>query len=439
MEMMQNLWSEKEWKSVDSLYHLITLCKRGGVDFSKIMPIVEGIEQNVLEKGDAELHTLLLKFEGVTRLSLLVSEEEFAEAESLLSDDLKNAIRLAYKNIFSFHYRQKRSVLDRKETAKGIICWQEFRAIEKVGLYIPGGTAPLFSTVLMLAIPAKIAECSEIILCTPPQKNGKIAPEVLWTAALCGVKTIFTSGGSQAIFAMAHGTESIPKVDKIFGPGNGFVTAAKMKVSSHTAIDMPAGPSEVLVIADENANAVFCAADLLSQAEHGADSQSVLVCTSQKKAEEILIETQKQLERLPRKEVAIESLKHSFAIIVKDLEEAIFVSNTYAPEHLILQTEEWESLLSKIQHAGSVFCGKYSCESAGDYASGTNHTLPTSAFARNFSGVSVESFGKWITFQHLSKEGIESIGKAVELMAEAEGLDAHKNAMTVRIEYKNSL
>ncbi len=437
MQFTQNLNEKSSWQNFSQKISPKKLCERGGIDFGKIFPIVEEIEKNILEKGDVYISELTEKFDGVKLENFLVPKSDFDEAEITVSEGFKKAIDQAYNNIFSFHSRQKRQNLEPQETSKGVFCWQEFRAIEKVGLYIPGGSAPLFSTVLMLAIPAIIAGCAEKIICTPPQKNGKISPEILYTAKKCGIEKIFMVGGAQAIFAMAYGTDQIPKVDKIFGPGNSFVTAAKMKISSHTAIDMPAGPSEVLVMADENANAVFCAADLLSQAEHGADSQSVLVCLSEKKAEEILEETKNQLEKLPRKEIAQKALENSFCVVCENLEEMIEFSNLYAPEHLILQLENWESITQKIQHAGSVFCGKFSCESAGDYASGTNHTLPTSAFARNYSGVCLESFGKWVTFQHLTQEGLEHLGDTIELMAEKEGLWAHGNAVKVRRKMKN--
>lgn len=432
MQFTQNLTLSSVWQNFSAEMSPQKLCERGGVDFGKIFPIVNEIEKNILEKGDVYISELTEKFDGVYLENFLVPESDFFEAENLVSSDFKKAIDQAYDNIFAFHQRQFPSSLDRKETSAGVWCWQEFRAIEKVGLYIPGGSAPLFSTVLMLAIPATIAGCSEKIICTPPQKNGKVSPEMLYVAKKCGITTVFMVGGAQAIFAMAHGTAQIPKVDKIFGPGNSFVTAAKMKVSSRTAIDMPAGPSEVLVIADENANAIFCAADLLSQAEHGADSQSVLVCLSQKKAEEILTETKNQLENLPRKEIAQKALENSFCVVCENLDEMIAFSNLYAPEHLILQLENWESITQKIQHAGSVFCGQFSCESAGDYASGTNHTLPTSAFAKSYSGVTLQSFGKWITFQNLTQEGLEKLGDTIERMAEKEGLFAHGNAVKVR-------
>jgi len=373
---------------------------------------------------------LARKFDGVEIKNFKVTEEEFKEAEKQISQDLKNAINLAKNNIEKFHKRQIPDNLAPEETCDWVVCYKQFRAIEKVGLYIPWWTAPLFSTVLMLAIPAKLAGCKKVILCTPPN----IAPEILYTAKLCWVDEIYKIGGAQAIFSMAYGTKQIPKVDKIFGPWNSFVTAAKMIVSSKVAIDMPAWPSEVLVIADKFANASFIAADLLSQAEHWVDSQVVLLSDNENKIREVLKEIKKQLNQLERKDISISALKNSFAILVDDIDEAIKVSNIYAPEHLILQVENYNKYISKIINAWSVFLWKYSCESAGDYASGTNHTLPTSGYAKSYSWVGLESFWKWITFQELNQNWIESIWKAVELMAQAEWLQAHKNAMSLRIE-----
>ena len=355
------------------------------------------------------------------------------EAEKAVSADLKAAIQLAHYNIHAFHEAQ-RFKSKKVETQPGVVCWQKSVAIQKVGLYIPGGTAPLFSTVLMLATPAKIAGCEEIVLCTPPGRDGKVNPAILVAARIAGVSKIFKAGGVQAIGAMAYGTESIPKVYKIFGPGNQYVMAAKQQVSLHdVAIDMPAGPSEVCVIADEHANIEFVAADLLSQAEHGIDSQVLLITTSEQVILDVQAEVNRQLELLPRKEMAQKALENSTLVLVKDKQEAIQLSNAYAPEHLIIQTTDYQKLAEKVVNAGSVFLGAYACESAGDYASGTNHTLPTHGYATAYSGVNLDSYCRKVTFQHLSEDGIRSIGRAVELMAEAEQLDAHKNAMTVRL------
>ena len=355
------------------------------------------------------------------------------EAEKAVSADLKAAIQLAHYNIHAFHEAQ-RFKSKKVETQPGVVCWQKSVAIQKVGLYIPGGTAPLFSTVLMLATPAKIAGCEEIVLCTPPGRDGKVNPAILVAARIAGVSKIFKAGGVQAIGAMAYGTESIPKVYKIFGPGNQYVMAAKQQVSLHdVAIDMPAGPSEVCVIADEHANIEFVAADLLSQAEHGIDSQVLLITTSEQVILDVQAEVNRQLELLPRKEIAQKALENSTLVLVKDKQEAIQLSNAYAPEHLIIQTKDYQKLAEKVVNAGSVFLGEYACESAGDYASGTNHTLPTHGYATAYSGVNLDSYCRKVTFQHLSEDGIRSIGRAVELMAEAEQLDAHKNAMSVRL------
>jgi histidinol dehydrogenase len=355
------------------------------------------------------------------------------EAERLVSAELKAAIQLAHYNIHAFHEAQQFKG-KKVETQPGVTCWQKSIAIEKVGLYIPGGTAPLFSTVLMLATPAKIAGCQEIVLCTPPGRDGKVNPAILVAARIAGVSKIFKAGGVQAIGAMAYGTESVPKVYKIFGPGNQYVMAAKQQVSLHdVAIDMPAGPSEVCVIADEKANIEFVAADLLSQAEHGIDSQVLLITTSEQVILDVQAEVNRQLDLLPRKEMAQKALENSTLVLVKDQKEAIALSNAYAPEHLIIQTKDYEKLAQQVVNAGSVFLGEYACESAGDYASGTNHTLPTHGYATAYSGVNLDSYCRKVTFQHLTAEGIQSIGHAVELMAEAEQLEAHKNAMTVRL------
>jgi histidinol dehydrogenase len=355
------------------------------------------------------------------------------EARNSVSADLQQAIEMAYSNIRKFHESQRfRS--KKVETQPGVVCWQKSIAIEKVGLYIPGGTAPLFSTVLMLATPAKIAGCKDIVLCTPPDREGKVNPAILMAARVAGVSSIFKIGGVQAIGAMAYGTETVPKVYKVFGPGNQYVMCAKQQVSlSDVAIDMPAGPSEVCVIADEMANPEFVAADLLSQAEHGADSQVILITTSYKLIDDVQQEVDRQLSSLPRKEIAQKALENSRIILVRDRKEAIDLSNAYAPEHLIIQTEDWELFAEHVVNAGSVFLGRYACESAGDYASGTNHTLPTHGYATAYNGVNLDSYCRKVTFQHLSEEGVRSIGHAVELMAEAEQLDAHKNAMTVRL------
>jgi histidinol dehydrogenase len=388
----------------------------------------------VKHRGDEAVKGYELKFDHVDLPTLEVSAEEMAEAETLVSDELKAAISLAHDNIRTFHEAQRfRS--KKVETQPGVTCWQKSVAIEKVGLYIPGGTAPLFSTVLMLATPAKIAGCGEIVLCTPPDRRGKVNPAILVAARIAGVSKIFKAGGVQAIGAMAYGTQTVPKVYKIFGPGNQYVMAAKQQVSLHdVAIDMPAGPSEVCVIADDTADARFVAADLLSQAEHGADSQVFLITTSHKVIDDVQKEVSRQLEQLPRKEIAQKALANSVLVLVRDMREAVALSNTYAPEHLVIQTEDYEKVAQRVVNAGSVFLGKYACESAGDYASGTNHTLPTHGYATAYNGVNLDSYCRKITFQHLTAEGVRHIGRAVELMAEAEQLDAHKNAMTVRLE-----
>lgn len=409
------------------------LLQRPHRDASELRETVKTVLDEIQSRGDAAVKEFELKFDKVQLETLQVSDAEMQEAESLVSDELKQALVLAHHNIEVFHASQKFEG-QKVETAPGVVCWQKSVAIEKVGLYIPGGTAPLFSTVLMLATPAKIAGCKEIVLCTPPNREGKVNPAILMAARIAGVSKIFKAGGVQAIGAMAYGTESVPKVSKIFGPGNQFVMAAKQQVSLHeVAIDMPAGPSEVAVVADDSANPVFVAADLLSQAEHGADSQAVMFTDSISLAEAVDAEVAKQLEALPRKELAAKSLEYSKLIVVKDLDEVIDICNEYAPEHLILAVKDYMGVAERVINAGSVFLGNYSCESAGDYASGTNHTLPTSGYAKAYSGVNLDSFCRKITFQELTAEGIRSIGKAVEIMAENEQLDAHKNAMTVRI------
>ncbi|ANF52573.1 histidinol dehydrogenase [Chryseobacterium glaciei] len=394
-----------------------------------IIEIFSEVEKN----GDKALIEFNKKFDSANVENITVSPEEIQNADSLISKELKQAIQQAKENITKFHASQQ-SKIEKIETTKGVVCWRENRAIEKVGIYIPGGTAPLFSTVLMLAIPAQLAGCKEIVLCSPPDKNGNINPAILYTAQLCGVSKIFKTGGAQAIAAMTLGTKSIPNVYKIFGPGNQFVVAAKEYAQNYgVAIDMPAGPSEVLVIADEKAIPAFCAADLLSQAEHGSDSQVIFISTDVKVFNETIEEIERQIKELPRNEFAQQSLNNSHFILLNTINEAIDFSNLYAPEHLILALNDFEKYIPQIQNTGSVFLGNYSCESAGDYASGTNHTLPTNGFAKNYSGVSLDSFVKKITFQHLSKEGLQNLGNTIEIMAEAEGLFAHKNAVTIRL------
>lgn len=409
------------------------LVKRPVLKREKLTQTITGIFDEVSRNGDRALIEFNKKFDNAEVENIKVSQEETDAADKLVDRDLKSAIRQAKENIAKFHASQIPDI-EKIETVKGVVCWRENRAIGKVGIYIPGGTAPLFSTVLMLAVPAQLAGCKEIILCTPPDRNGKINPAILYAANLCGITQIFKTGGAQAIAAMTFGTETIPAVYKIFGPGNQFVTAAKEYAQRFgVAIDMPAGPSEVLVIADEQAVPAFCAADLLSQAEHGSDSQVVFLATDEKILEETLKETEKQLAVLPRNELASEALQNSRFILLKTLEEALEFSNRYAPEHLILAVENAGNYISSIENAGSVFLGNYSCESAGDYASGTNHTLPTNGFTKNYSGVSLDSFVKKITFQHLSEEGLKKLGKTIEIMAEAEGLFAHKNAVSIRL------
>ena len=394
---------------------------------------VKKILEKVKEKGDKAVRKYTKEFDGVKLKKFTVSEKEIKAAAHLLSQDLKNAIEQARSNIEKFHRSQLEEVRV-IETMPGINCWRRSVGIETVGIYIPGGSAPLFSTVLMLAIPAMIACCKEIILCTPPSKDGSIDPSILYTAGLCGVTKIFKVGGVQAIAAMAYGTESIPKVFKIFGPGNQYVTAAKLLIQKDgIAIDMPAGPSEVLVIADKTADPDFVAADLLSQAEHGADSQVILLTTDEGLVERVLRCIEEQLNQLPRKEIARNALANSKIVLLNSIDEAIDLSNQYAPEHLILSCFNAEVLTGKIISAGSVFIGNFSPESVGDYASGTNHTLPTNGYAAMHSGVSVDSFVKKITFQQLTKEGLENIGNTVMQMAAAEGLDAHKNAVAIRL------
>ena len=409
------------------------ILKRPVMNTENLFDTVRSVIDRVKEEGDRAVLDYEEKFDKVVLASLAVSEEEQQEAENLVSEDLKAAIRLAKQNIETFHAAQ-RFEGKKVQTQPGGTCWQKAVAIEKVGLYIPGGTAPLFSTVLMLAVPARIAGCKEIVLCTPPGRDGKVHPAVLFAAKVAGVNRIFKAGGIQAIAAMAYGTESVPKVYKIFGPGNQYVTAAKQLVSLRdVAIDMPAGPSEVEVLADETANPIFVAADLLSQAEHGVDSQAILITTSVELQQAVKVEVERQLALLPRKEIAEKSLANSKLIVVDSMTEAIELTNAYAPEHLIIETEDYLSVAERIVNAGSVFLGSLTPESAGDYASGTNHTLPTNGYAKAYSGVSLDSFIRKITFQEIKPEGLNIIGPAIELMAANEQLDAHKNAVSVRL------
>lgn len=414
-----------------------TLVKRPSKPAAELDQLVDEVFEDIRKKGDKALYEYTRKFDKANLNSLKIEASELKISSKKISKKLRDAIDITYSNISKFHKAQKEKI-EKIETTSGVVCWRESRGIEKVGIYIPGGSAPLFSTVLMLAIPAKLAGCKEIILCTPPNKKGKINPTILYVANLIGVTSVFSVGGIQAIGAMTFGTESIPAVSKIFGPGNQYVTAAKQRAQNYgIAIDMPAGPSEVLIIADKNADAEFVAADLLSQAEHGVDSQVILLSTSTKLVDDTQNELKKQLKKLPRKEVASEALKNSLAIQFKTENECMLFSNLYAPEHLILACENADELATKVVNVGSVFIGKYSCESAGDYASGTNHTLPTNGYARNYSGVSLDSFVRKITFQKISKKGIQNIGPSIEQMAEAEQLFAHKNAVTVRLKKLN--
>ena len=416
--------NRSEWKS---------LLTRPQKDQKDLSALVQAVLDRIKAEGDAAVKDYERQFDHVELDTLQVSEAEMEEAEALVSDELKDALRLAHANIETFHAAQ-RFESKKVETQPGVVCWQKAVPIEKVGLYIPGGTAPLFSTVLMLATPARIAGCKEIVLCSPPNKEGKLNPAILVAARIAGVSRIFKAGGVQAIGAMAYGTESVPKVSKIFGPGNQFVVAAKQAVSLRdVAIDMPAGPSEVAVVADETSNPVFVAADLLSQAEHGVDSQVVLISDSEQMIEQVQAEVERQVKQLPRFAMAESSLGNSLFILVHDKNEAIDITNEYAPEHLILAVNDYAAMAERVVNAGSVFLGRYSCESAGDYASGTNHTLPTNGYAKAYSGVSLDSFIRKITFQELTEEGIRNIGRAVEVMAENEQLDAHKNAMTLRM------
>ena len=410
------------------------LVERPHLDVSQLNATVESVLKDVRQNGDKAVMAYEEKFDHAILSSLAVNETEIDEAMSQVSEELLEALRIAHHNISKFHESQKFEGI-KVETCKGVSCWQKSVPIEKVGLYIPGGTAPLFSTVLMLAAPAKIAGCREIVLCTPPNREGRVNPAILAAARIAGVNRIFKAGGVQAIGAMAYGTESVPKVFKIFGPGNQYVMAAKQQVSLHyVAIDMPAGPSEVCVIADETSHPDFVAADLLSQAEHGIDSQVFLITTSEEMLQKVQQEILRQVELLPRKDMAMKSLDNSKLVLVRDKQEAMELCNIYAPEHLVISTDDYAQLAEQVINAGSVFLGHYACESAGDYASGTNHTLPTHGYAVAYNGVNLDSYCRKVTFQHLSEEGVRSIGRAVEVMAENEQLQAHRNAMTVRIQ-----
>lgn len=413
-----------DWEKISARPHL---------DTQQLAEVVKDVLADIKANGDEAVRKYESKFDHVEVDSLKVRADEINEAEGLIDDELKNSLLTAYHNIYTFHESQ-RFQGHHVETCPGVDCWQKSMPIEKVGLYIPGGTAPLFSTVLMLATPAKIAGCKDIVICTPPNKEGKVNPAILMAAKIAGVTEIFKIGGVQAIGAMAYGTETVPKVYKIFGPGNQYVMAAKQHVSlTDVAIDMPAGPSEVCVIADDTSNPIFVAADLLSQAEHGVDSQVLLITTSEMMLDEIIAEIKSQLEVLPRKQIAVKALENSKFVLVHDTAEAMAISNAYAPEHLIIVTADYKELSEKVVNAGSVFLGQYACESAGDYASGTNHTLPTHGYAKAYNGVNLDSYCRKITFQHLSRQGVDSIGQAVVTMAENEQLEAHANAMRVRL------
>ncbi len=412
---------------------LPALLKRPVRDAGQLNATVAAVLADIKTQGDAAVRMYEERFDHVALQDLAVTEAEMQEAETLVNVELKAALQQAHDNIEKFHASQKFQA-EHVQVTDGVECWQQSVPIQKVGLYIPGGTAPLFSTVLMLATPAKIAGCEEIVLCTPPAKDGKVNPAILVAARIAGVSKIFKIGGVQAIGAMAYGTESVPKVYKIFGPGNQFVMCAKQQVSLHdVAIDMPAGPSEVEVLADETSNPVFVAADLLSQAEHGVDSQVLLVTKSEEIIEKVQQEVERQLALLPRNEIAAQALEYSKILLVRNDEEMMTVTNQYAPEHLIIETQNYMELAQKVVNAGSVFLGSLTPESAGDYASGTNHTLPTNGYAVAYNGVNLDSYNRKITFQHITAEGIRRIGRTVELMAEAEGLDAHKNAMSYRM------
>ncbi|MDR2231671.1 MAG: histidinol dehydrogenase [Tannerella sp.] len=415
---------ESEWPALQ---------RRPEMDVSELFATVQTVLDDVKRDGDAAVRHYGSKFDKVDIADFQVTPEEIREAETILSDELKNAILTAHANIEQFHAAQASAEI-KVETMPGVTCWQKPVAIEKVGLYIPGGSAPLFSTVLMLAVPAHLAGCKEIILCTPPDKAGKVHPAILFAARVSGVDKVFKIGGIQAIAAMSYGTESVPKVYKIAGPGNQYVTAAKQLVSlKDVAIDMPAGPSEVEIIADESANPEFIASDFLSQAEHGADSQSILLTNSVDLADAVVPEIERQLNNLPRKELTAKSLEHSRVIVLKDIQEIIRFTNAYAPEHLIIHTVDYASMKEEIRNAGSVFLGAYTPESAGDYASGTNHTLPTKGYARMYSGVNLDTFVKKITFQEITPDGLRRLGPTIEILAANEQLEAHKNAVTVRL------
>lgn len=426
-----------EYKKLNET-QLKELITRNADTSEAIQEIVAGIIAEVKERGDAALFDFTEKFDKVRPKQLFIDTDELDELAALVNAEEKAAINLAYKNIDAFHRNQRLNEPE-METTPGVNCWRESRAIDCAGLYIPGGTAVLPSTLLMLGIPARIAGCQSIILCSPPQTDGKVNPYIAYVTRLLQIEKLYLVGGAQAIAAMAFGTDTIPKADKIFGPGNQYVTMAKTLVQSksHAAVDMPAGPSEVLVIADESAHPAYIAADLLAQAEHGTDSQVVLVSTSTKLIENVQEKLQQQLEKLPRKELALKALQKSFAVLVEDLDEAIAFSNRYAPEHLIIESDDCDSLIDKIVNAGSVFLGHLTPESAGDYASGTNHTLPTGGYARAYSGISLDSFVKKITFQQITKQGLLNIGPAVQTLATIEGLDAHANAVTERLEALN--
>lgn len=428
------------YKQLDQA-QLKALLLRPSISFEKTFEVVRPILSEVRENGDEALRGYTAKFDGVELEEFAVSEQEIAEAVKRIKPEVSEAFGIAARNIEKFHRVQVQEDI-KVETMPGVLCFRQMRAIEKVGLYIPGGTAILPSTILMLGIPAKIAGCEEIVLCTPPNRDGETSDILLFAANLVGIKKIYKIGGAQAVAAMAYGTESVPKVYKIFGPGNQYVTAAKMLVSidaQGAAIDLPAGPTEMLVIADKNSRADFVAADLLSQAEHGADSQVVLLCTNAQKAEEILLEVTSQIESLPRKEIAEKALENSFAIVTENIEQALQFSNDYAPEHLILNLNNAEKYLDKVKNAGSVFIGQYTPEAVGDYASGTNHTLPTSGYAKAYSGLSLSDFTKQITFQKVDEKGVIEIGKIVEEMATCEDLIGHKRAVSLRINSLNKV
>ncbi len=416
-----------------SKQELKELCSRSIADDNLVKSRTEEIISNVKSNGDNALLSYAQQFDNIALSSLFIGKEELTDLAKQIPAEVKTAIDTAYQNIYTFHASQLKPE-DKIETMPGVTCWREVRGIERVGLYVPGGTAVLPSTFLMLGIPAKIAGCQEIVVCSPPQSDGKVNCYIAYVATLLNIDKIYLAGGAQAVAAMAYGTETIPQVYKIFGPGNRYVTEAKKQVQNRVAIDMPAGPSEVLVLADETANPSYVAADLLAQAEHGIDSQSILAVTSNKTAIKVIEEINRQLTELPRKDIAAAAIANSYVMVVDNLKEGMDFSNFYAPEHLILATEKYEDLIPLIINAGSVFLGNLTPESAGDYASGTNHTLPTSAFAKAYSGVSVDTFVKKITFQHLSASGLKNIGKTVEVLAEAEGLQAHKNAVTIRLQ-----